>query len=211
MTPYDDLAKRATKLGIELTDDQRSVLAKYVALLMRWNRAYNLTSARSERELIDRHILDSLILHPYMTSGPFVDLGSGAGFPGIPLAVVQPERSVTLLDRNGKKACFLRQCATELGLSRVRVRKGRMEDLPTGGYAVATARALAPLSTLVPVARRILLPGGVLLAPKGDRLEGELGMLPEAARDSLEAWELTALGASGRAYRVRLIVPDYSA
>ncbi len=190
-------------VGLALPEASCERLAAYAALLMRWNRAYNLTAARTEEELVDRHLVDSLVIRAYLQPGPLLDVGSGPGLPGLPLAILEPERSVTLLDSSGKKARFLRQCCTELGLGQVTVRQARMEALAEGGYAVVTARAVAALKELIPATRHLLALGGRLLALKGERAEAELQALPEDEAAGLEVHELPTVGGRGRA---RLVI-----
>ncbi|MFP4647778.1 MAG: 16S rRNA (guanine(527)-N(7))-methyltransferase RsmG [Halorhodospira sp.] len=189
--------------GVELPVAACVRLAAYVELLMRWNRAYNLTAARTEEALVERHLLDSLVIRGYLQPGTLLDVGSGAGLPGLALALAEPERPVTLLDCNGKKTRFLRQCCSEFGLSQVRVQQARMEGLAVEtGYAVVTARAVAALSELLPATRHLLAPGGVLLALKGERVAEELQALPTQEAAALEVHELPKAAGRGRAQLV---------
>ncbi|ABM60796.1 16S rRNA (guanine(527)-N(7))-methyltransferase RsmG [Halorhodospira halophila] len=197
--PRKYLESRLEDLQIELDAPALERLEGFLSLLMRWNRAYNLTAARDVETLIDRHLLDSLVVRRYLPAGALADVGSGAGFPGLVLALIEPDRSVTLIDSNGKKTRFLRQCATELGLHRVQVRQARMEALDDGDFAVVTARAVAPLATLIPGTRGLLAPDGALLALKGERIQEELAELPEALVEALDVHELPAIAGQGRA------------
>ena len=162
-------------------------LLDYLALLDRWNRAYNLTAVRDPREMLTRHLLDSLAMHSFVDAGPLADLGAGAGLPGIPLAIARPGLSVALVESNGKKARFLREAVRTLGLVDVRVLESRAEavDAP-GRYALITARALDRLAGIIAVGGHLLGPGGRLLAMKGQRPDGEIAELPAG-------WELAAL------------------
>ncbi len=197
------LRKRLDELGLTLSEASCERLAAYAELLMRWNRAYNLTAARTEEELVDRHLIDSLVIRAYLQPGPLLDVGSGPGLPGLPLAIIEPERPIKLLDSSGKKARFLRQCCAELGLGQVAVQQGRMEALAEGGYAVVTARAVAALRELIPATRHLLAPGGRLLALKGERAEAELQALTADEAAGLEIHELPTVGGRGRA---RLVI-----
>ncbi|MBK5936322.1 16S rRNA (guanine(527)-N(7))-methyltransferase RsmG [Halorhodospira halophila] len=201
--PRNHLNARLEELDIDLDGPARQRLEAYLSLLMRWNRAYNLTAARDTGTLIDRHLLDSLVVRHHLPPGALADVGSGAGFPGLALALVEPERPVTLIDSNGKKTRFLRQCATELGLSHVQVRQARMESFDQRTFAVVTARAVAPLVRLIEGTRCLLAPGGALLALKGERIEEELAELPGEVAAELEVHELPAIAGQGRA---RLVI-----
>ncbi len=202
-TPPERLAEGLRALGLELAEAQRERLVAYLELLQRWNRAYNLTAVRDPAAMVDRHLLDSLAIAPYLPPGALLDLGSGGGLPGVPLAIAEPRRPITLLDRSGKKVRFLRQCRLELGLEGVEVVQG---DASAGGEArfdVVTARAVAPLAALVPMAASRLRAGGVLLAHKGERVGEEIAELPEGVAAALERHELPAAGGAGRSILVR--------
>ena len=167
-------------------------LLEYLALLARWNRTYNLTSVRDPRDMVVKHVLDSLAMHPYVdpllaadgSGGALADLGTGAGLPGIVLAMVKPGLRVTLVESNGKKARFLREAVRTLGLGDVRVAESRIEllDQPvtgaSGTYAAITARALATLPLIVKLGGHLLRPGGRLLAMKGVYPADEIDALP---------------------------------
>jgi 16S rRNA (guanine527-N7)-methyltransferase len=159
-------------------------LLAYLALLARWNQAYNLTAVRDPHEMVVKHLLDSLAMHPFVdpllaSDGALADLGTGAGLPGIPLAIVKPGLRVTLVESNGKKARFLREAVRTLGLTDVRVAETRIEtcDEP-GRYGAITARALATLPLIVELGGHLLQPGGHLLAMKGAFPTDEVAALP---------------------------------
>ncbi len=188
MSEPDDPALRDT-----LTDGLRTLqldagladpLLAYLALLARWNRTYNLTAIRVPREMVTRHLLDSLAMHAFVEDGSLADLGSGAGLPGIPLALAKPGLQVTLVESNGKKARFLREAVRTLGLTNARVAESRAEQLDlqadNGGmaYDAITARALDTLAGIIKVGGHLLKPGGKLLAMKGIRPEQEIATLP---------------------------------
>lgn len=158
-------------------------LLNYLALLVRWNTAYNLTAIRDPREMVDKHLLDSLAMHAHATSGALADLGSGAGLPGIPLAIAQPALQVTLVESAGKKARFMREAVRVLGLDNARVAESRAELLDESGkYDFITARALATLRGIVEVGGHLLKPGGALLAMKGALPQDEIDALPDGWR-----------------------------
>ena len=160
-------------------------LLAYLALLARWNRTYNLTAVRDPQEMVGRHLLDSLAMHPFVDAlaqrgGSLADLGTGPGLPGIPLAIVKPGLRVTLVESNGKKARFLREAVRQLAMKDVRVAEARIEavDEP-GAYDAITARALATLPLIVELGGHLLKPDGVLLAMKGVYPADEIAALPE--------------------------------
>ncbi|GAB3346283.1 16S rRNA (guanine(527)-N(7))-methyltransferase RsmG [Lysobacter tyrosinilyticus] len=159
-------------------------LLAYLALLARWNQTYNLTAVRDPHEMVGKHLLDSLAMHPFVDAlaargGSLADLGTGPGLPGIPLAIVKPGLKVTLVESNGKKARFLREAVRQLGLKDVRVAEARIEavDEP-GAYDAITARALATLPLIVELGGHLLKPDGVLLAMKGVYPADEIAGLP---------------------------------
>jgi len=166
-------------------------LLAYLALLARWNQTYNLTAVRGPQEMVGKHLLDSLAMHPFVDAlaqfgGSLADLGTGPGLPGIPLAIVKPGLRVTLVESNGKKARFLREAVRQLGLKDVRVAESRIEavDEP-GAYDAITARALATLPLILELGGHLLKPEGTLLAMKGVYPAEEIAALPAG-------WEVTA-------------------
>jgi len=159
-------------------------LLDYLALLARWNATYNLTAIRDPREMVSKHLLDSLAMHPHVDAiaargGALADLGTGPGLPGIPLAIAKPGLRVTLVESNGKKVRFLREAVRKLGLANVEVVESRIEafDAP-GRFDAITARALATLPLILELGGHLLRPGGVLLAMKGVVPDDEIAALP---------------------------------
>jgi 16S rRNA (guanine527-N7)-methyltransferase len=155
-------------------------LARYLALLLRWNAAYNLTAIRDPREMVTKHLLDSLAMAPFVASvSTLADLGTGAGLPGIPLAIAVPGLRVTLVESNGKKARFMREAVRTLGLGNAEVAESRIEALNRPGEFMAiTARALATLPQILSLGGHLLAADGVLLAMKGARPDDEIAALP---------------------------------
>ena len=154
-------------------------LLDYLALLLRWNRTYNLTAIRDPDAMVTCHLLDSLAMHPYVQPGALADLGTGPGLPGIPLAIAKPELQVTLVESNGKKARFLREAVRQLKLGNARVAESRAEALAEpGAYTQITARALDTLDGIVAVGGHLLAPHGRLLAMKGTHPAAEIAALP---------------------------------
>lgn len=153
-------------------------LLAYLAELEKWNAAYSLTAIRDPGEMVTRHLLDSLVLVPHVR-GPLLDVGSGAGLPGIPLAIARPELAVTVLDSNGKKARFLRHAVRALKLANVTVVESRVEDYrPEAPFAVVTSRAFASLRDFFSLTGHLLAPDGQWLAMKGKLDDSELQDLP---------------------------------
>lgn len=169
------LARGLGELQLALDDEQVNRLLAYVDLLARWNRHFNLTAVRDPRDMITRHLLDSLAILPILKSGRYLDVGSGAGLPGIPLAIARPDWPFTLLDSNGKKTRFLFQAASELGLRNVEVVRARLPDwVPDQPFPVVLSRAFASLVDIVDTCAHLLSPSGTLLAMKGAPGDDEL-------------------------------------
>ena len=169
-----------TAMGLRLDAGQHALLLGYLQLLAKWNRVYNLTAVRNPADMIGRHLLDSLTLLPWVTRGPVLDVGTGAGLPGIPLAVARPDLGFALLDANGKKTRFVQQAAAELGLANVEVIKSRVETFDRRGrYAVVTSRAFATLADMVAGSGHLLAADGCWLAMKGARPDAEISDLPD--------------------------------
>ena len=176
---------RAGLVDLQLDPALETPLLDYLSLLLRWNRTYNLTAVREPREMVTKHLLDSLAMHPYVdglarAGGALADLGTGAGLPGIPLAIAKPGLRVTLVESAGKKARFMREAVRQLKLADVQVAESRIEalDMP-GAFDAITARALATLPLLVDWGGPLLKPDGRLLAMKGVEPAEEIAALPE--------------------------------
>ncbi len=175
---------RAGLVDLQLDPALETPLLDYLSLLLRWNRTYNLTAVRDPHEMITKHLLDSLAMHPYVdglarAGGALADLGTGAGLPGIPLAIAKPGLRVTLVESAGKKARFMREAVRQLKLADVQVAESRIEalDMP-GAFDAITARALATLPLLVEWGGPLLKPDGRLLAMKGVEPAEEIAALP---------------------------------
>jgi 16S rRNA (guanine527-N7)-methyltransferase len=173
----ETLATGLAALGIDLPPAAQEKLLAFRDLLLKWNRTYNLTALRDPEQAISHHLLDSLAILPYVADGALIDVGSGGGLPGIPLAVARPALPVTLVDAVQKKATFLQQAAIQLGLPNVAVRHARVEEM-TGAFAQISSRAFTELQRFVDLTRHLLAPGGRWLAMKGIRPDDEIAALP---------------------------------
>jgi 16S rRNA (guanine527-N7)-methyltransferase len=187
MTPQAALEQGLGELALTLPAHAREQLLRYVALLAKWSRTYNLSAIRNPLEMVSQHLLDSLAVIPYlpMPSGDAVlaDVGSGAGLPGIPLAIARPAWRVTLNDASQKKCAFLRQATIELALRNVEVQQGRVEAwLPARRFEVVISRAFAELASFVSACRHLVARGGALAAMKGTYPGEELARLPACCR-----------------------------
>ena len=173
-------------MGLPSTPEQRQKLLHFLQLLRKWNRVYNLTSITDPAEMVRLHLLDSLALVPYLAGKRVLDVGTGAGLPGIPLAIVAENLEFTLLDSNAKKTRFVQQAVIELGLGNVRVVHMRIERFQDeSGFDVILARAYASLADIVEQTRRLLSAGGVILAQKGKSPERECLTLERAKIETL--------------------------
>ena len=172
------LEKGIAKLGLEVSSHQLKSLVAYVDLLEHWNKTYNLTAIRDRSDIAVRHILDSLSVVPSVMGSSVIDVGTGAGLPGIPIAVIQPEKTVALLDSNGKKTRFLHQVVTSLGLSNVRIFHARAKDHKgTAGYDHVVTRAFATSAKIVDECAHLLTASGTILAMKSMSADQELESL----------------------------------
>ena len=170
-------------LAVTLPAGGEGRLLRYVELLSRWNQTYNLTAIRDPAEMLVKHVLDSLSVLPYVSASPVADVGTGAGLPGIPLAVARPDLKFTLLDSNGKKTRFVTHAVTELMLANVEVVQSRSESFaPKTPFPCVLSRAFASLRDFVLLAGGLAAPGGRLLAMKGARPDEEIAALPAGFR-----------------------------
>ncbi|MFL9997239.1 16S rRNA m(7)G-527 methyltransferase [Burkholderia sp. GAS332] len=183
------LADGVRELGLDLSDAQLGKLLDYVALLSKWNAVYNLTAIRDPRQMLIQHILDSLSIVPHLATrgaSSVLDVGSGGGLPGIVLAIVLPDWTVTVNDIVHKKTAFQAQAKAELGLANLSVVTGRVETLRPGAevpakFDVIVSRAFAELADFVTLARHLVAEQGAIWAMKGVRPDGEIERLPAGA------------------------------
>ncbi|MCU1719118.1 16S rRNA (guanine(527)-N(7))-methyltransferase RsmG [Pseudomonas sp. 5P_3.1_Bac2] len=177
----EELRQGADELGVALSSGQQEQLLAYLALLIKWNKAYNLTAVRDPDEMVSRHLLDSLSVVPYVaaTGDNWLDVGSGGGMPGIPLAIMFPERQFTLLDSNGKKTRFLTQVKLELKLANLQVIHSRVEEFtPEQPFAGICSRAFSSLEDFSNWTRHLGDQHTQWLAMKGVHPDDELQALP---------------------------------
>ena len=173
------LHNAAEEIGISLSDTQTNQLIGYVDLMEKWNRAFNLTAVRRRSELFSRHIFESLAVKPYIHAEKWADVGTGAGLPGVPLAITEPDKPFVLLDSNGKKTRFLLEVKRALGLSNIGVETTRVENWQPAQYPdVVITRAFADLGTTIGRSQHILHDYGTLFAMKTESAAEEVDALP---------------------------------
>ena len=167
------LAEQRLEQGLQMMEltissETQLALMDYLRLMQKWNKAYNLTAIRDIDQMVIRHLLDSLAVLPYINSGPVLDVGTGAGLPGIPLALAQPENKFYLLDSNGKKTRFLTQVKIELGIENIEVIHSRVEDFrPDMTFEIVICRAFAALNTILERTQHLVTSTTRILAMKG--------------------------------------------
>lgn len=184
------------EMEIMLSEEQQQKLLDYLALLLKWNKAFNLTAIRDPEEMVSRQLLDSFSILKLVKGNRVLDIGTGPGLPGIPLAIALPERQFTLLDSNGKKTRFVQQAITSLGLKNANVVRERVEAFqPDIGYDTITSRAFASLAKIVQLTSHLMVDTGRLVAMKG--------VDPVEERDELKMTGMTV-------ETVRLFVPQTS-
>ena len=171
----NDICKGAESYDIGLSEEKANLLTSYVLLLDKWNKAYNLTAIRDPKEMVFRHIIDSLSIVPHVTGENILDVGSGPGLPGIVLAIIYPEKKFTTLDSNGKKTRFMQQAKNDLKLDNLTVTNSRVENFEAPQpFDAITSRAFSSLVNMVDGTKHLLSPSGVYLAMKGLYPEEEL-------------------------------------
>jgi 16S rRNA (guanine527-N7)-methyltransferase len=201
------LADGLSALPLELNASVQHQLIDYLQLLVKWNRAYNLTAIRQPEQMVTRHLLDSLVIGPYLQGPRILDVGTGAGLPGIPLALAYPDLQFTLLDSNGKKIRFVTQAVAELGLANVDVIQSRIEAFqPECRFDTITARAFASIEELIHQTTRLLVDNGQYLIMKGVYPVAEVEAMPEGYQvEAVHQLEVPALDAERHLLIVRAI------
>ena len=168
MQVEDRLEAGLKQLGLDISSGTQQKLMDYLQLMLKWNKAYNLTAIRELDAMMIRHVLDSLSILPYIKSSPILDVGTGPGLPGIPLALCLPDYQFVLLDSNGKKTRFLTQCKIDLKLENIDIVHSRVEDYrPDAGFEIITCRAFAALNTILDKTQHLLTSTTRILAMKG--------------------------------------------
>lgn len=163
------------RLGLEVSTAQVDALMDYLALLQKWNKAYNLTAIKDPKQMVIYHVLDSLAIVPYIKGDTVLDVGTGAGMPGVMLAIICPEKHITMLDSNGKKTRFLQNLKREMKLENIRIINDRVEAVPADNqFDCITSRAFASLSDMVALTRHLLAPSGMMAAMKGPKADQEI-------------------------------------
>lgn len=177
----DRLNTGLAALNIALSERQKEQLLAYRDLLLKWNGTYNLTALRDPAQVLSHHVFDSLSLLPFIEkAASLIDIGSGGGMPGIPVAIARPEMQVVLLDANTKKTAFLQQAVIELGLANAEVVSGRAEAEDTRTFDIVTSRAFAELKDFVGLTGQLVGAGGHWAAMKGVYPYEEIAQLPES-------------------------------
>lgn len=184
------LAQGIAAMNLTIDDAAQQKLLRYLELLKKWNKTYNLTALRDESKMVSHHILDSLTLLPYTENvNSMIDVGSGGGMPGIPAAICRPDLQIMLLDANTKKTTFLQQAVIELELKNVSVSNSRVEALQGKTADIVTSRAFAELCDFVTLTRQLLYENSHWVAMKGVYPTDELARLPE----NVEAYQIDKL------------------
>ena len=197
------LAEKLAQCQIHLQAQQTDKLVAYLQLLQKWNASYNLTAIHESRWVTEL-LLDALVALPYISAGPVLDVGSGAGVPAIPLAIALPAVHFTLLDSNGKKTRFIKQVVMDLQIPNVDVVQSRVEDYAApAGFAVITSRAFTALDQFVSMTAHLLQEKGEWLAWKGENLRAELDNLPTAIERE-QTIPVSLPETTGQRYLVRL-------
>jgi 16S rRNA (guanine527-N7)-methyltransferase len=184
VTPAGQLAAGAAQLGLNLSPQTQQALLDFLTLLEKWNRVYNLTAVRDRAEMVSQHLLDCLAIVPHVRARTILDVGSGGGFPGIPLALALPDAQVTLLDSSQKKAAFLRQALIELAIGNATVECARVEEDWHAGrlFELVVSRAFSDMAEFAARCSHLVAPGGALGAMKAAYPHDELARLPQGFR-----------------------------
>jgi len=201
---FDRLKQLVAQTHIVLTDQQLLQLVSYVQLLDKWNSAYNLTSVRDPQEMLVKHIMDSLVVAPYLQGEHIIDVGTGPGLPGVPLAICCPDKQFTLLDSLGKRIRFLNQVKIQLKLENIHPLQSRVEDHQRdAGYDSVVSRAFASMTDMVTWCKHLPAQNGQFLAMKGAQVQEEIAALPDFVK-VVDTIELHVPELVGQRFLVRL-------
>jgi 16S rRNA (guanine527-N7)-methyltransferase len=177
------LSKGITELNLSVTEEQQLLLLQYIALLLKWNKAFNLTAIRQPEAMITKHIVDSLAVSTYLQGDNIIDVGTGAGIPGIPLAIIYPNRRFTLMDSNGKKVRFMEQAKQSLAIGNITPIQHRVESFkPVEEFDSVISRAFTSLEQMVDLTQHLVKESGIMQAMKGQA---------EEISKLKEPWEIT--------------------
>ena len=197
------LHNASQEMNLSVSGNQIDQLIAYAALLEKWNRAYNLTAIRDRREIFSRHLIESLSIAPFVTGRRRLDVGTGAGLPGVPLAILEPSVTYVLLDSNGKKTRFLTEVKRSLGLSNIEVQTARVEKWdPDAPFDAIVTRAFADLATTCQRIGHVLAHQGMLFAMKTERANQEMFAIPDHL-EQVSCWDIAI---PGRCWPVQLQV-----
>ena len=188
------LHKASQEMNLSLSGNQIDQLIAYADLLEKWNRAYNLTAIHDRREIFSRHLIESLSIAPFVTGRRRLDVGTGAGLPGVPLAILEPSVTYVLLDSNGKKTRFLTEVKRSLGLSNIEVQTARVEKWdPDAPFDAIVTRAFADLATTCQRIGHVLAHQGMLFAMKTERANQEMFAIPDHL-EQVSCWDIAIPG-----------------
>ena len=203
----DILMQGSESLSLTLSSQQAEKLVGYVERIDKWNKAYNLTSVRDPEQMMVKHILDSIVVAPFIDGKRIIDVGTGPGLPGIPLSVMLPDSSFTLLDSLGKRVRFMKQCAFELGLNNVTPVHSRVEDhKPDQPYDIVLSRAFASLKDMLHWCEHLVDSSGVFVALKGQFPQSEIDEVSDHFRiESVKALSVPDLEGERHLVNIRKV------
>jgi len=198
------LAKGIAEAGLPIDEQKQKKLLAYLALMQKWNKVHNLTAVRDADEMVTLHLLDSLVVLPFIDGKALLDVGSGAGLPGIPLAICLPDLKVTVIDSNNKKVSFMRQAKAELGIDNLEVLGGRVEEIaPKRKFDMVISRAFSDLDLFISLTHQLCDAQGKWLAMKGVYPEAELAELEK--KTGIKASKVEELNVPGLAAQRHLV------
>ena len=196
--------KAVVSLDVDVSEQQKDQLIKFVLLIHKWNKAYNLTSVRDPQQMLIKHIIDSIVVAPYLTKSRYIDVGTGPGLPGIPLSIMHPDKHFVLLDSLGKRVRFMKQAGFEMGLTNIEPVQSRVEqyqsDLPLDGVL---SRAFASIKDMLHWCQHLVDSKGEFLALKGQYPEQEIALLPEGF-EVVESVELDIPALDGDRHLIKI-------
>lgn len=191
-------------VSLVVSEEQQAMLIRYVQMMHKWNKAYNLTSVRDPADMVLKHIVDSIVVAPYLDKTNYIDVGTGPGLPGIPLSIMLPDKNFVLLDSLGKRVRFMKQVAFELGLKNIEPVQSRVEQYqPELALDGVLSRAFASLKDMLHWCQHLVDSEGVFLALKGQFPEQELEQLPEGF-GFLQSIKLDVPGLQGERHLIKL-------